>query len=93
MTPNIEKLFKYKKLKGIEQELSNCSTYFKRKYLFEKYGGDLLEALFNCIQDNKLLLDGLECDHDVNICCCGERRDYMIAKELLEKIEKEAGEE
>ena len=45
MTPNLARLFEYKQLLGIQSQLRECASYFKRKELFERHGEALIEAL------------------------------------------------
>jgi hypothetical protein len=45
MGPNLTRLFEYKQLTGLQQELKACATYVKRKQIFEIHGEALIAAL------------------------------------------------
>ena len=43
----------------------------------------LREALANVVGVAENLIRGLECDHDVGMCACGDRRTIAVAKAAL----------
>jgi hypothetical protein len=78
----LRRLFVYKKMEGLQRELADCKTYFKRKQLFDTHGEALVEAL----EKHVMLLQKWSTNLGVDADELEEE-----TQQLLAAIEKDAG--
>ena len=84
MGPALKQLFETVKQNHISDDADVLAA------IFDRHGEALIDALEQLVEISESFTNGMQCDHEVNMCVCGELRSIRLAKQLLAQLEAEA---